>query len=74
MKTFINSISVILLLSFSHNCLSQNPSQLKPKEIVWIADGKEISIEEAQKGIPIPNKLMLAVKINFNEIKKNESE
>ncbi|MBN1252151.1 MAG: hypothetical protein JXR51_03040 [Bacteroidales bacterium] len=74
MKKIIYSVSLLMFLSISINVLSQNQSKIKPVKIIWIADGTEISIEKAQKGIPIPTNLSIAVVLDNNVINKLEGQ
>jgi len=64
MKTLTYSITLFLFFSISFNGYSQNASKIKPVKIYWIADGKIINIERAQKGIATPGNLSLAIVLN----------
>jgi hypothetical protein len=48
----------------------QQPSRIKPVNIVWIADGDTVSINDARKGIPMPNQLDIAVLLDQKTIGK----
>ena len=74
MKTFLYSITLLLFLNTSFIGLSQKASKIKPLKIIWIADGENISIEKAQKGIPMPNKLSIAVILNNSDINKLDGQ
>lgn len=66
----IYTLLSILLFSVS-NIYSQEASKIKPIDIVWIADGDTISIEDAQtKGAPLPSDLQIAVILDPKTIGK----
>ncbi len=74
MKTLKYSLTLFLLLNIFSNSFSQKPNTISPKSIYWIADGKQISIEKAQKGINKPNKLSIVVVFNNSDIQKFDGQ
>jgi len=65
MKLSILIIS-ILLSAFSFGLIAQKQTNSVPEKIFWIADGKYIDINQAQSGIPLPEKLEFAVVLPVN--------
>ncbi|MFN8257453.1 MAG: hypothetical protein U0W24_17290 [Bacteroidales bacterium] len=49
---------------------SQEASKIKPLKIVWVADGDTVDIDEAQRGINMPNNLEIAVVFDVRTIGK----
>ena len=74
MKTFIYSITLLLLLNISFLAYTQKPSNIKPVKIIWIADGKKVSIERAEKGIPMPTRLSISVIFNNDDINRLDGQ
>lgn len=65
MKNII--IALALLLALPQVNKAQNASKIKPLKVVWIADGKPVSITQAQKGIPTPKKLEISIVLPNNQ-------
>ncbi|OQX99415.1 MAG: hypothetical protein B6I20_09985 [Bacteroidetes bacterium 4572_117] len=65
MKNLLITISLLLILPALS--IAQNPSRVKPTKVVWLADGKELSISEAQKGVSLPTKLEISVILPNNQ-------
>ncbi len=62
-------ILTLILLSGSF-CFAQQASKVKPVKVVWIADGDTLDIEQAQRGIILPEKLQIAVILDQKTIGK----
>jgi len=70
MNKKIYYFTIILLLT-AYSSFAQEASKIKPLEIVWIADGDTLSIEDAQtKGAKLPNELQIAVILDPRTIGK----
>jgi hypothetical protein len=65
----ITSIIVIFLLACSVS-FAQEPSKIKPVKIVWIADGDTLTINQAKKGVNMPENLQIAVILDSKTIGK----
>jgi hypothetical protein len=65
----ITSIIVIFLLASSVG-FAQEPSKIKPVKIVWIADGDTLTINQAKKGVNMPENLQIAVILDSKTIGK----
>jgi hypothetical protein len=53
---------------------SQDASKIKPVKIVWVSDGDTVDIDEAQRGINMPNNLEIAVVFDVRTIKGIDGE
>jgi hypothetical protein len=62
----------VLFAFLSFNVFSQNASKIVPKQIYWLADGKMIDINRAQSGIPLPEKLEIAIVLQSNQKLKGQ--
>lgn len=60
-------IAMALLLVIPPLSSAQNASKIKPIKVVWLADGKPVSITQAQKGIRIPAKLEISIVLPNNQ-------
>jgi hypothetical protein len=61
---------LVLFLMVCTIGMAQQPSKIKPVKIVWIADGDTVSINDAKKGINMPNNLQIAVILDSKTIGK----
>ena len=73
MNTKFNCL-VILLLFFNAYIFAQEASKIKPVKIVWVADGDTIDIDQAQRGIDLPNNLEVAVVFDMRTIGKLDGQ
>jgi hypothetical protein len=64
------SAFVIIMLLFGTFSPAQQPSKIKPVKIVWIADNDTINIDQAKRGIEMPNNLQIAVVLDPKTIGK----
>lgn len=71
MRIFI-SLTIFLLIAFI--CNAQQASKIKPVQVVWVADGDTLDIEQAQRGIVLPEKLQIAVILDQKTIGKMNGE
>ncbi len=62
----------ILLIIFPTKSISQTASKIVPEQIYWLADGKVIDINRAQSGIPLPEKLEIALVLQANQKLKGQ--
>jgi len=60
----------ILTFSFQLNAQTQQASKIKPVKIVWIANQDTLDIEQAQRGIAMPDNLQIAVILDSKTIGK----
>jgi len=68
-------IAMAVLLSFPLISGAQNASRIKPVKVIWLADGRPISISQAQKGIQTPGKLEISFVLqNDNNLKGQKFE
>jgi hypothetical protein len=65
MKNLLITLALLLALPMVNQ--AQNASKIKPIKIVWLADGKPVSITQAQKGIPTPQKLEISIVLPNNQ-------
>lgn len=65
MKNLLITLTLLLALPLVND--AQNASKIKPIKIVWLADGKPVSITQAQKGILTPKKLEISVILPNNQ-------
>ena len=68
-KTFF-SILFSLFLFCNFNAIAQEASKIKPARIVWIANQDTLDIEQAQRGINLPENLQIAVILDPKTIGK----
>ncbi len=59
-------ITLALALTLPLVSLAQNASKIKPVKVVWLADGKPVSISQAQSGIRTPSKLEMSIVLQNN--------
>ena len=61
----------IILLFITFQAFAQDESKIKPVEIVWVADGDTLSIEQAQtRGAKMPSNLEIVVILDSRTIGK----
>lgn len=65
MKNLLIAMALLFVLPLLSS--AQNASKIKPIKIVWLADGKPISITQAQKGIRTPTKLEISIVLLNNQ-------
>jgi len=73
MNTKFYNLIIILLLINSLN-FAQEASKIKPVKIVWVADGDTIDIDQAQRGINMPNNIEIAVVFDSRTIGKLDGQ
>jgi len=64
MKHIIIAIALTFVLPLAS--IAQNASKIKPVKVVWLADGKPVSITQAQSGIRTPAKLEMSIVLENN--------
>jgi len=66
---------LILLIFVGYGTtFAQDASKIKPVKIVWVADGDTIDIDQAQRGINMPNNLQIAAVFDVRTIGKLSGE
>ena len=74
MKKITYLAALFILVNTYTNGVAQNFSKIKTKQIMWIADGKKISIEAAQKGIKKPERLSIMVILENDVVQRHDGQ
>lgn len=69
MKVYFPALLLMILLTGGIS-MAQQASKIKPVKIVWIADKDTLDIDQAQRGINMPENLQIAVILDSKTIGK----